>query len=163
MRHSLCRYLEVPGIYTEEQVDAWKPITAAVKATGTTFFLQSWHVGRISHPDYQPNGEPALSCTNRPAIGPIYTPKGAYQLQDSTPPRALKTEEIPGIVEEFRVAARNAIRAGFDGVEIHGAHAYLIDQFLKDGINDRTGEQHPDIERMMYWRAIKLYDTPMEQ
>ena len=73
-------------------------------------------------------------------MGPIYTPKGAYQLQESTPPRPLEVSEIPGIVEQFRVAARNAIRAGFDGVEIHGAHGYLIDQFLKDGVNDRTGE-----------------------
>ena len=90
-------------------------------------------------PDYPPNGDAPLSSSSRPAVGPIYTPKGAYQLQESTPPRPLEAAEIPGVVEQYRVAARNALRAGFDGVEIHGAHGYLIDQFLKDGVNDRTG------------------------
>lgn len=94
--------------------------------------------------DYQPNGAQILSSTSKPAVGDVYTEDGkAYRMEDSTPPRPITKEEIADIVQDFKVAARNAINVGFDGVEIHGAHSYLIDQFLKDGINDRTGTISP--------------------
>lgn len=90
--------------------------------------------------DYQPGGAQILSSTTKPAVGDVYTEQGkAYRMEESLPPRAITKEDIAIIVQDFRVAARNAINAGFDGVEVHGAHSYLIEQFLKDGINDRTG------------------------
>ncbi|KAK6915894.1 NADH:flavin oxidoreductase/NADH oxidase, N-terminal [Dillenia turbinata] len=124
-------YPETPGIWTKEQVEAWKPIANAVHEKGGIFFCQIWHVGRVSTNAYQPNGQAPVSCTDKgvtPGLDGV----------DWSPPRRLRTDEIPGIVNDFRLAARNAIEAGFDGVEIHGANGYLIDQFLKDGVNDRT-------------------------
>ncbi|KAL1206554.1 12-oxophytodienoate reductase 1 [Cardamine amara subsp. amara] len=124
-------YEYTPGIWTKEQVEAWKPIVDAVHAKGGIFFCQIWHVGRASNRGFQPNGEAPISCTDKPL-----TPTKAL----FTPPRRLSTEEIPGIVNDFRLAARNAMEAGFDGVELHGAHGYMIDQFLKDNVNDRTDQ-----------------------
>ncbi|CAN0928091.1 Putative 12-oxophytodienoate reductase 11 [Linum grandiflorum] len=116
-------YKDTPGIWTKEQVEAWKPIVDAVHAKGGIFFLQIWHVGRVSNSD-----KPLTPQANGTAVA------------EFTPPRRLTTQEIPDIVNDFRVAAKNAIEAGFDGVEIHGAHGYLIDQFLKDQVNDRTDQ-----------------------
>ncbi|KAJ7555575.1 hypothetical protein O6H91_05G045300 [Diphasiastrum complanatum] len=130
-------YPHAPGIWSQEQVEAWKPIVKAVHDKGGIFFCQIWHVGRVSHTDYQPNGVAPLSSSNKRMEGQITLPSGT-ETADASVPRALKIEEIPKIVEDFRLAARNAILAGFDGVEIHGAHGYLIDQFLRDGINDRS-------------------------
>uniref|UniRef100_A0A1J3HPK5 12-oxophytodienoate reductase 1 n=1 Tax=Noccaea caerulescens TaxID=107243 RepID=A0A1J3HPK5_NOCCA len=124
-------YEYTPGIWTKEQVEAWKPIVDAVHAKGGIFFCQIWHVGRVSNRGFQPNGEAPISCTDKPL-----TPTKAL----FSPPRRLSTEEIPGIVNDFRLAARNAMEAGFDGVELHGAHGYMIDQFLKDSVNDRTDQ-----------------------
>ncbi|PON73066.1 NADH:flavin oxidoreductase/NADH oxidase [Trema orientale] len=129
-------YEHVPGIWTEEQVEAWKPIVDAVHAKGGTFFCQIWHCGRISNTTFQPNGEAPISPSDKTVSG----------VTEYSPPRRLRTEEIPHIVNEFRVAARNAIEAGFDGVEIHGANGYLIDQFLKDQVNDRTDKYGGSLE-----------------
>ncbi|RLM61449.1 12-oxophytodienoate reductase 7 [Panicum miliaceum] len=130
----------VPGIYNQEQIDAWKKVVDAVHAKGAIFFCQLWHVGRASHQVYQPGGAAPISSTDKPISSRwrILMPDGSYGKYPT--PRRLATSEIPEIVEQYRQAAVNAIKAGFDGIEIHGAHGYLIDQFLKDGINDRTDE-----------------------
>ncbi|XP_019176720.1 PREDICTED: 12-oxophytodienoate reductase 2-like [Ipomoea nil] len=125
-------YPDTPGIWTKQQVEAWKPIVDAVHAKGGIFFCQIGHVGRVSNTDFQPNGQAPISSTDKPL-----TPQNQAQF---TPPRRLRADEIPQVINDFRLAARNAIQAGFDGVEIHGAHGYLIEQFLKDGVNDRTDE-----------------------
>ncbi|RCV31397.1 hypothetical protein SETIT_6G173700v2 [Setaria italica] len=130
----------VPGIYNQEQIDAWKKVVDAVHAKGAIFFCQLWHVGRASHQVYQPGGAAPISSTDKPISSRwrILMPDGSYGKYPT--PRRLATSEIPEIVEQYRQSAINAIKAGFDGIEIHGAHGYLIDQFLKDGINDRTDE-----------------------
>ncbi|XP_042384070.1 12-oxophytodienoate reductase 7-like [Zingiber officinale] len=128
-----------PGIYTREQIDGWKMVVDAVHAQGSIIFCQLWHVGRASNQTYQPGGTAApISSTNKPISGrwKILMPDGKYG--NYATPRRLATSEIPQIVQDYQQAAINAIEAGFDGIELHGAHGYLIDQFLKDGINDRT-------------------------
>jgi N-ethylmaleimide reductase len=128
-------YARTPGIYSDAQIAGWKMVTGAVHAAGGRIFLQLWHVGRISHPSVQPNsGLPVAPSALKPA-GQIMTAQG---LQDFVTPHALTTEEVIGVVEEFRRGAANAKRAGFDGVELHGANGYLVDQFLKDKTNQRT-------------------------
>ncbi|KAL3141539.1 hypothetical protein ABBQ32_004789 [Trebouxia sp. C0010 RCD-2024] len=144
-------YPNVPGIYTQEQIEAWKPIVKAVHNKKSPFFLQLWHTGRASSVDYQPGGKPMPSSTSKPIPGKeytIFTPDGSKQaaFEDLPPPRAVAISEIPGLVDLYRVGARNSMKAGFDGVEIHGAHGYLIDQFLKESINDRTDEYGGSIE-----------------
>ncbi|KAJ6674290.1 12-OXOPHYTODIENOATE REDUCTASE 3 [Salix viminalis] len=136
----------VPGIYSDAQVEAWKKVVDAVHAKGSVLFCQLWHVGRASHQVYQPGGVPPISSTNKPISNRwrILMPDGTYGIYPA--PRALKTSEILEVVEHYRQASLNAIRAGFDGVEIHGAHGYLIDQFLKKGINDRADEYGGSIE-----------------
>jgi N-ethylmaleimide reductase len=128
-------YPFMPGIYTADQVEGWKPVVDAVHRFGCRFFLQLFHAGRVSHPSLQP-GE-ALPVAPSPIA-----PNGATQTyQGAVPfvsPRALALHEIPNIVAQFRVAAHNALLAGFDGVEIHGANGYLLDQFLRAGSNQRT-------------------------
>ncbi|KAH7439366.1 hypothetical protein KP509_04G057800 [Ceratopteris richardii] len=134
-----------PGIWTNEQVEAWKPIVKAVHDKGAIFFVQIWHTGRVSHTAYQPGGHPPFSSTNKKVNGKCLMPSGT-EYSDYSQPRALKTEEIPHVVDDFRLAARNAIAAGFDGVEIHGAHGYLLDQFMKDEVNDRTDQYGGSLE-----------------
>ncbi|XP_057422269.1 12-oxophytodienoate reductase 3-like [Lotus japonicus] len=136
----------VPGIYSEEQVEAWRNVVDAVHAKGAIIFCQLWHVGRASHAVYQPGGAAPISSTNKPisARWRILMPDGSYGVYPE--PQPLTTSEIPEIVQHYRQSAINAIRAGFDGIEIHGAHGYLIDQFLKDGINDRTDEYGGSLE-----------------
>ncbi|KAK4476814.1 hypothetical protein RD792_015974 [Penstemon davidsonii] len=132
-------YPHTPGIWTKEQVEAWKPIVDAVHKKGGIFFCQIWHVGRVSTYDFQTNGQAPISSTDKgvtPGLDGV----------DWSPPRRLSKEEIPSIVNDFRLAARNAIEAGFDGVEIHGANGYLIEQFLKDQVNDRTDEYGGSLE-----------------
>ncbi|KAJ6379511.1 hypothetical protein OIU76_016200 [Salix suchowensis] len=128
-----------PGIWTKEQVEAWKPIVDAVHAKGGIFFCQIWHAGRVSNSGFQPDGQAPVSSTDKPISSPV-------EGMEFTPPRRLRTDEIPQIVDDFRIAARNAIEAGFDGVEIHGAHGYLIDQFMKDQVNDRTDQYGGSLE-----------------
>jgi N-ethylmaleimide reductase len=127
-------YLDTPGIYSAEQVAGWRRVTDAVHAKGGRIVVQLWHVGRISHVSLQPNGQPPVSSTARRANGKTFTAKG---FEDVSEPRALRLDELPRIVAEYRQAARNAIDAGFDGVEVHGANGYLLEQFLRDSINDR--------------------------
>ncbi len=128
-------YLDTPGIYSAEQVAGWRRVTDAVHAKGGRIVVQLWHVGRISHVSLQPNGQPPVSSTARRANGKTFTAKG---FEDVSEPRALRLDELPRIVAEYRQAARNAIDAGFDGVEVHGANGYLLEQFLRDSINDRS-------------------------
>ena len=128
-------YPFTPGIHNAEQVAGWRRITDAVHAAGGRIFLQLWHVGRISHPSYQPGGAAPLAPSALKPTGQVYTLQGP---QDFVTPRALDIYEIAGVVEQFRHGARNALEAGFDGVEIHGANGYLIDQFLRDGTNRRA-------------------------
>ena len=128
-------YMNSPGIYNREQVEAWKLVTNEVHKKGGVIFLQLWHVGRVSHPLLQPDGELPVSASAVKADGKITTPEGQKEM---VVPRALETGEIKGIVEDYKNAALNAVEAGFDGVEIHAANGYLIDQFLHDGSNKRT-------------------------
>lgn len=137
-------YKDTPGIWTKEQVEAWKPIVNTVHAKGGIFFCQIWHVGRVSNKDFQPNGQDPISSTDKPLTPQIRA--NGVDVAQFTPPRRLTTDEIPQIVNDFRLAARNAIEAGFDGVEIHGAHGYLIDQFMKDQVNDRTDQYGGSLE-----------------
>ncbi|MGE3930456.1 MAG: alkene reductase, partial [Hyphomonadaceae bacterium] len=127
-------YPNTPGIWSERQVEGWRAITDAVHAAGGRILLQLWHVGRISHPVYL-NGAQPVSASAIAAGGHVslLRPKEDYPV-----PRALELAEIPGVIEAYRKGAENAKRAGFDGVEIHGANGYLLDQFLQDGSNKRT-------------------------
>ncbi len=128
-------YLDTPGIYNAAQIAAWRDITAEVHERGGKMVLQLWHVGRISHVSLLPAGEVPVSSTARAATTMTYTASGFTQV---SPPRALRADELPGIVADYVQAARNAIAAGFDGVEVHSANGYLLDQFLRDSVNDRT-------------------------
>ena len=128
-------YPALPGIYTDAQVAGWKKVTDAVHAQGGKIALQLWHVGRISHPTLLPNDAlPVAPSAIKPA-GKAFTYKG---LVDYVEPRALEASELPGIIADFVHATKCALVAGFDGVEIHAANGYLLDQFLRDGSNHRT-------------------------
>jgi N-ethylmaleimide reductase len=135
-------YIRTPGIHSAEQVAGWTIITDAVHRAGGKIFLQLWHVGRISHPDFHGGALP-VAPSAIVAPGQVFTAKG---LQDRVTPRALELAELPGIVEQYRRGAENAKAAGFDGVEIHGANGYLLDQFLRDGANKRTDAYGGSIE-----------------
>ncbi len=128
-------YPNTPGIHSDAQVEGWKKVTAAVHERGGRIFLQLWHVGRISHPSLQPEGGLPVAPSAIAAAGTVFTYSGP---QPFVAPRALELSEIPGVVEQFAHGARQALAAGFDGVELHGANGYLIDQFLRDGTNQRT-------------------------
>lgn len=128
-------YANTPALYKPEQVNAWKRVTNAVHAKGGQIFVQLWHVGRVSHPSLQPQG---LLPVAPSAIAPRATVFTAQGYQPCVTPRALRTAEIPQIVEQYRTAAFNAMAAGFDGVEIHAANGYLLEQFLRDSTNKRT-------------------------
>jgi N-ethylmaleimide reductase len=136
-------YPNTPGIYNDAQVAGWKKVTSAVHAKGGRIFLQLWHVGRISHPAYQPNGELPIAPSAIKPRGQVWTGK---EMADYVTPRALTTEEIPGIIAEYVRGARLAKEAGFDGVEIHAANGYLLDQFLRDGTNQRTDNYGGSVE-----------------
>jgi len=127
-------YVRTPGIHSATQVAGWKKVTEAVHKAGGKIFLQLWHVGRVSHPDFF-KGELPVAPSALPVGGDVHTPQGKKKFMI---PRALELDEISGIIEQFRKGAQNAKSAGFDGVEIHGANGYLLDQFLRDGSNRRT-------------------------
>ncbi len=140
-------YPSTPGIHSQEQLTGWRQITDAVHEAGGHIFLQLWHVGRISHPSLQPNGElPVAPSAIKPQSGQAMTYAG---MQDYVTPRALELDEIPGIINDYRTAAENARAAGFDGVEIHSANGYLLDQFLRDGTNKRDDEYGGNLENRM--------------
>lgn len=139
-------FVNSPGIYTQEQVEAWKKVVDAVHAKGAYIYCQIWHVGRASHAFHQPNGQAPVSSTSRAIQAPFQVRLADGVMAPFPEPRLLATKEIPPIVQQFRLAARNAIAAGFDGVELHAAHGYLVDQFLKDGINDRTDKYGGSME-----------------
>jgi len=136
-------YQDTPGIYSREQVAGWRKVTDRVHERGGRIFIQLWHVGRISHVSLQENNQLPVAPSAIRAKGKTFV-GGAFV--DISEPRALELSEIPGIVEGFRRAAANALEAGFDGVEIHGANGYLLDQFAKDGTNKRTDAYGGSIE-----------------
>jgi len=135
-------YIRTPGIHSAAQVAGWKTVTDAVHRAGGKIFLQLWHVGRISHPDFH-GGELPVAPSAVAAEGEVFTAKGPQKM---VTPRALALDEIGGIVEQFRAGAANAKAAGFDGVELHGASGYLLDQFTRDGTNRRTDAYGGTIE-----------------
>lgn len=135
-------YMNTPGIHSESQVEGWKKVTRAVHESGGRIFLQLWHVGRISHPDLLGGVLPVAPSAIDPEVD-VYTPQGPKK---SVTPRELETKEVEGVVAEFARGAENAIRAGFDGVEIHGANGYLIEQFLRDKTNKRTDRYGGSVE-----------------
>lgn len=137
-------YVATPGLHTPEQIAGWRKVTDEVHARGGKIFVQLWHTGRMSHTAFQPGENAPVAPSSIRANAKTYIPGAGYV--DTSLPRALETAEIAGIVEDFRNAARNAIEAGFDGVEIHGAHGYLIDAFLRDGSNHRTDQYGGSIE-----------------
>ena len=136
-------YQDTPGIYTQAQIDGWRQVTDAVHAKGGLIFLQLWHVGRVSNVALQPGGALPVAPSAIRAETKTFVNNAFIDVSE---PRALELDEIPGIVEDFRQAAANAITAGFDGVEIHSANGYLLEQFIKDGANLRTDAYGGSIE-----------------
>jgi N-ethylmaleimide reductase len=136
-------YQDTPGIYSREQVAGWRKVTDRVHENGGRIFIQLWHVGRVSHISLQPNGGAPVAPSAVRAKGKTFV-GGTFT--DISEPRALELSEIPGIIDSFKRATRNALEAGFDGVEIHGANGYLLDQFAKDGANKRTDAYGGSIE-----------------
>ena len=131
-----CGWLNSPGIYSDAQMEAWQPITQALHETETPIFLQLWHCGRASHSSFQENNQLPVSASAIKLNGDyVHTPIGKQPYET---PRALETEEIPHVIEDYRLAAERAKKAGFDGVEVHAANGYLIDQFLQSKTNQRT-------------------------
>ena len=137
-------YVFTPGIYTPEQIAGWRTVTDAVHAAGGRIVVQLWHTGRISHPVMRPDGSTPVSASAIAAEGELITYEGRKPFPV---PRPLEADEVAGIVGDFAQAARNAIAAGFDGVEIHAANGYLLDQFLRDGANRRTDDYGGSIEK----------------
>ena len=135
-------YPNIPGIYNDAQIKAWKKTTEAVHAKGGRIFMQLWHVGRISHPDFHAGELPVAPSAIAPK-GEAVTYEG---MKPFVTPRALTLEEIPTIIDQYRTAAKNALTAGFDGVEIHGANGYLLDQFLRDSSNHRDDSYGGSLE-----------------
>ncbi len=136
-------YALTPGLWTEEQVAGWKKVTDAVHAAGGKIVSQLWHVGRFSHVSLQPDGKAPVAPSAIKAEGKTFTVDG---MQDVSEPRALETDEIPGLIQDYVRAAENAKRAGFDGVEVHSANSYLLDQFIRDSTNKRTDQYGGPIE-----------------
>jgi N-ethylmaleimide reductase len=136
-------YQDTPGIYSKEQVAGWRKVTDRVHERGGRIFIQLWHVGRVSHTSLQPNGGAPVAPSAIRAKGKTYVNN---TFTDISEPRALELSEIPGIIDDFKRGAANAAAAGFDGVEIHGANGYLLDQFAKDGANKRTDAYGGSIE-----------------
>ena len=136
-------YPATPGIHSPEQIAGWQKVTSAVHDEGGLIFLQLWYCGRISHPDLLPNNQQPVSASAIRAEGEAVTFEG---MKPFVEPRALETDEIPGIVDQYRKASINAKKAGFDGVEVHSANGYLLDQFLRDGTNKRDDRYGGSIE-----------------
>lgn len=143
-----------PGIWNEAQVEGWKPVTEAVHQAGGRIVLQMWHMGRLVHPDFL-GGEPGVSSSATCAPGNAHTPQGT---KPNAPARALRLEEIPRVIDDYGKAAANAKAAGFDGVQLHGANGYLIDQFLRDGANFRDDTYGGPVEN-----RVRLMREVMER
>jgi N-ethylmaleimide reductase len=140
-------YADVPGIWSAEQVEAWQAVTKAVHAKGGKIVVQLWHVGRISHTSLQPNGQAPVAPSAIVAKSKtVLIENGVPSFVPTSAPRALELAEMPGIVADYRRAAKNAIEAGFDGIEVHAANGYLIDQFLRANSNHRTDAYGGGIE-----------------
>jgi N-ethylmaleimide reductase len=148
-------YIWTPGIYTEAQVAGWTKVTEAVHGAGGKIFIQLWHVGRVSHASLQPGGAKPVAPSAIAAKTKTFIESGFVETSE---PRALSLAEIPGIIADYVKAAENAKRAGFDGIEIHGANGYLIDQFLKDGTNQRTDRYGQSIENRARF-ALEVTDA----
>ncbi|MFB0612183.1 alkene reductase [Aurantiacibacter poecillastricola] len=151
-------YAWTPGIFTDEQVESWKLVTDAVHDAGGRIFCQLWHVGAVSHPVFQPDGKAPVSSS-------AWTPKGEAFVGDRHPDgptvpheeaRALTREEIDAVVEDYRHAARQAARAGFDGVELHAANGYLIDQFMRSNVNSRDDEFGGSLENRLRFLGMVI-------
>jgi N-ethylmaleimide reductase len=151
-------YMATPGIYSDAQVEGWKPITKAVHDAGSKIVAQIWHVGRITHPDLIGGAQPVAPSAIKPDVV-AYTRNGKVDLPE---PHALSVEEIAEIVDQFRRGAANAIRAGFDGIEIHGANGYLVDQFLRDGANKRTDIYGGSVENRCRF-ALEIVDAVVKE
>jgi len=148
-------YAWTPGIYSEAQIEGWRKVTSEVHRAGGKIFIQLWHVGRVSHVSLQPNGSAPVAPSAVASQSKIFIETG---FAETSQPRALTLEEIPGVIANYRQAAENAKAAGFDGVEIHGANGYLIDQFLKDGTNKRTDRYGgPVVNRIRF--ALEVTDA----
>jgi 2,4-dienoyl-CoA reductase-like NADH-dependent reductase (Old Yellow Enzyme family) len=140
-------YLFNPGIFTDEQIKGWKLVTDSVHSVGGKMFAQLWHVGRVSHTSIQIDGKAPVSSTGKSAQGGMafgYTENGEPGFVPTSTPRPLATDEVARVVEDFAKAAENAVAGGFDGVEIHGANGYLLEQFLNPLVNDRTDRYSAD-------------------
>jgi N-ethylmaleimide reductase len=148
-------YVWTPGVYTEAQVEGWRRVTAGVHAAGGRIFVQLWHVGRVSHVSLQPGGEAPVAPSAIRARAKTFIASG---FADVSEPRALETGEIAGILADYAHAAQCARRAGFDGVEVHAANGYLIDQFLRDGSNKRADAYGGSIENRVRF-ALEVVDA----
>ena len=155
-------YSDVPGIWSAEQVKAWQPVTAAVHDQGGKIVMQLWHVGRISHTSLQPNGQAPVAPSAIVAKSKtVLIENGVPRFEPTSMPRALEVTEIAGIVSDYRHAAKNAILAGFDGIEVHAANGYLIDQFLRADSNHRQDAYGGSIENRT--RFLKEVMTAVTQ
>ncbi|WP_158797977.1 alkene reductase [Pedobacter sp. L105] len=152
-------YPRIPGIFSAEQIAGWKTVTEAVHANGTKIFLQLMHTGRIGHVDNLPTGVFLYGPSNITAAGQIFTDTAG--LQNHSNPVALTTEQVENVIQEYVQAAKNAIEAGFDGVELHAANGYLIEQFLNPNVNNRTDIYGGNIENRS-WFAIKIAEQVAE-
>jgi len=148
-------YVWTPGLYTDKQVEGWRRTTDAVHEAGGRIFAQLWHVGRVSHVSLQPNGGAPVAPSAIRANTRTFIESGFAEVSE---PRALETAEIAGIVADFANAGANAKRAGFDGVEIHGANGYLVDQFLRDGANKRADAYGGPVENRARF-ALEIVDA----
>jgi N-ethylmaleimide reductase len=150
-------YALTPGIWSDAQVEAWRAVVEAVHERAGHFVLQLWHTGRISHPDLHDGELPVAPSAVRPE-GQAFTADG---MKDHVTPRALESQEIPPIIEDYRRAAQNAKAAGFDGVEVHSAHNYLLEQFLRDSTNQRTDEYGGTLENRLRF-PLKVVETVVD-
>lgn len=152
-------YPATPGIHTAEQVAGWRLVTHAVHQQGGSIFLQLWHVGRISHSSFQPHGGAPVAPSAIAPSGKTFT--ADWQQVDFETPHALDTAQIAAIINDYRVACHNAQQAGFDGVEVHAANGYLLDQFLQDGTNKRHDEYGGSIENRVKL-LLQIVDVAIE-
>ena len=154
----------IPGIYTAEQVRRWRKVTDAVHAEGGLIFAQIWHVGRAGHVQMQVGSQPLVSSVDTQADAKTFgvDEMGNSGLIPQSKPRALRTEEIPRVIEDYVIAARNAIEAGFDGIEIHGANGYLPEQFINGALNTRTDAYGGSIENRIRF-PLELADAVLKE